>query len=294
MRWKHLPIVAFDTETTGLRPFLGDRVIEFGAIVFHLDAAGEIASAEPHSWLIDPQIPIPKKVTEITGIQDSDVAGQPVFADVASEIHMLLRDCIAVAHNFPFDMGFLTAELGRVGLPWPEPIAEVDTVDVSMAIFPEARSHRLGDLCKRLDVPLLEAHRATDDAGACGRAFLQMARNAEIADDLHAMLDWARAVGRPPEGGPFAIDESGQLVFTEGKFKGDPVREHPLHLAWLSRARVRRLDGWHYVWPESIRSWITRWLSVRGAGRHSPSPKSFRPDDWMLDPCIADPRRSTA
>ncbi|TVQ91419.1 MAG: 3'-5' exonuclease [Deltaproteobacteria bacterium] len=294
MRWKHLPIVAFDTETTGLRPFLGDRVIEFGAIVFTLDEAGEIAEAAPHSWLIDPKIPIPKKVTEITGIQDADVAGKPTFSQVAPEIHALLRDCVAVAHNFPFDMAFLTAEFSRVGLPWPEPLAEVDTVDVSMAVFPDARSHKLGDLCKRLDVPLVDAHRATDDAGACGRAFLQMAQNADITDDLQAMLDWARAVGRPPEGGPFAIDDSGQLVFTQGEHQSEPVRDHPLHLAGLALAREKRLDGWHYVWPESIRAWIQRWLSVRGAGRHRPSPKTFRADDWMLDPCISDPRGTTA
>ena len=287
MRWTPLPIVAFDTETTGLQPFAGDRVIEIAAVVLHVDASGEIERIEPHSWLVDPQIPIPRKVVEITGIQDTDVAGRPTFDAVAAEVHALLRDRITVAHNYPFDMAFLTAEFGRVGLAWPEPLASVDTVDVSMRTFTDARSHKLGDLCKRLDIALTEAHRATNDAEACGRAFLEMARRAGVTDDLDALIAWAGAIGRPPEDGPFVLDDGGRLVFRGGPHAGAPVRDHPLHLMWMEKALTRGADGWRPRWSEPVRAWIRRHLAVHGAGRHRPSPKSYRADDWVLDSCIA-------
>lgn len=288
MDWMSVPIVAFDTETTGLQPFAGDRVIEFAAVVLHLDSTGQIRDIETHDWLVDPQIPIPRKVVEITGIQDADVAGQPTFAQIAREVRALFKDRIVVAHNLPFDMAFLSAELGRVGMSWPTPLAEIDTVDVSMRVFPDARSHRLGDLCKRLQVELVEAHRATNDAEACGRAFLEMARQSGVAQDLHALLDWCGGIGHPPESAPFEFNTVGDLVFGEGPHQGAPVRDHPLHLMWMCKARVRTSEGWQPAWPEGVRAWIRRFLTVRGAGRHRPTPKSFRPDDWMLDSCIAD------
>jgi DNA polymerase III epsilon subunit family exonuclease len=291
MSWKHLPILAFDTETTGLQPFSGDRIIEFAAVQFYLGDDGRPAVAASYSWLLDPRIPIPKKVTEITGIDDAKVAGQKQFREIAGEVFNLLRGSVAVAHNFPFDMAFLTQELGLAGLHWPEPIAEVDTVDVSMLLYPDARSHKLGDLCKRLDVSLVEAHRATNDAEACGRCFLEMARRNDVGDDLQQMLRWARAIGHPPAGGPIGTSETGRLVFLEGPYAGQPIGEQPLHLAWMLKARERTASGWAFRYDHPVRDWVRRWLEVRGAGRHRPNAKSFRSDDWGLDPCIADDRR---
>lgn len=288
MRWKHLPIVAFDTETTGLRPFAGDRIIEFAATVLRTDDEGRVADIERHSWLVNPQIPIPRKVTEITGIADGDVASAPRFDEIAGAVFDLLSGSIAVAHNFPFDMAFLTKELNDTLRHWPEPLAEIDTVDVSMAMFPDARGHRLADVCKRLDIELVDAHRATNDAEACGRAFLELVRRHDVPDDLQEMLRWARAIGRPPVDGPLGPDDDQRIVFLEGPHQGEPVGHHPLHLAWMEKARVRGPAGWTWRYPESTRTWISRWLAVRGAGRHQPSPKQPRADDWSLDPCIAD------
>ena len=143
MQWKHLKIVAFDTETTGLEPFGGDRIIEFAAVEFHLGADGEVAQRVDHSWLINPERDIPRKVTEITGISGSDVVNCPRFEDVALPIRDLLADAVTVAHNFPFDLGFLSSEFDTVrvthGDPtmrWPEPVAEVDTVESIHAVLP--------------------------------------------------------------------------------------------------------------------------------------------------------------
>lgn len=289
MKWKHLPIVAFDTETTGLEPFGGDRIIEFAAVVFHLDEQGRIERQEEHSWLVNPGGPIPRKVQEITGITDADVVDKPGFDAIADAVVELLAGAVTVAHNYPFDLAFLTQELGRLGLHWPEPLAEVDTVDLSIKHFANERGHKLSDLCQRLDVVLRGAHRATNDAAACGRSFIELARRHQVDDDLQAMLDWSRAIGRPPESGPLGTNEEGTVVFLEGPHEGEPVAHHPIYLAWMQKARVRGPHGWVWRYPEATRRWAQRWLDVRGSGRALQNAKSFRPEDWALDSCIADP-----
>jgi DNA polymerase-3 subunit epsilon len=290
MNWKQLDIVAFDTETTGLDPFVGERVVEVALVVFKLGPDGRPASREDHTWLVDPGIPIPRVVQQLTGLTDADVQGKPPFSVIAEEVASLLTGAVAVAHNLPFDHAFLTMEFERAGLPWREPLASVDTVDLSMRQFADARSHKLGDLSRRLDIRLTEAHRAANDAAACGLAFLELARRADVPDDLQALLDWANAIGRPPEDGPLDLDANGHPVFREGPHQGARVSDHPLHLAWMDKAKVLDASGWRWRYPESTRRWARRWLEVRAAGRATQNPKSFHSTDWTLDPCIADPR----
>jgi DNA polymerase III epsilon subunit-like protein len=287
MNWKHLPIVAFDTETTGLQPFTGDKVIEFAAVIFQLDDEGSIASTEEHSFLMNPGIPIPRKVTEITGITDSDVHGKPSFSHYAQEIFDLLSGAITIAHNFPFDRSFLEQSFLRVGSHWPSPVAEIDTFDLSIKLFSDAKAHKLIDVCNRLDVVLSGAHRATNDAAACGRCFIEMIRRHKPPDDLQALLNWAGAIGGPPENGPFASNEVGKVLFTEGVHKGKPIIEQPVHLAWMLQARTQGEKGWRFRYSESVRKWIARWLKARTSGRARQHIKSFKLDDWVLDSCNA-------
>jgi DNA polymerase III epsilon subunit family exonuclease len=298
MKWKHLPVVAFDTETTGLEPFGGDRIIEIAMVTFTLDpATGRVVDRQEWSQLLNPEREIPRKVTEITGISEKEVARAPRFADVAGRVREVLANAITVAHNYPFDLAFLTREFdllrqqtGDPAMIWPEPLAEVDTVDLSMRCFPDAKSHKLSDLAERLQVGLDRAHRATDDAAACGLSFLELVRRHQADDDLQQMLDWANAIGRPPEDGPFGPDPHGQLVFLEGPHQGKPVTQHPIHLAWMDKARVRGPRGWQWRYSDAVRRWARRWLEVRGAGRAKQGQKSFHPSDWAPDPCIAVPR----
>ena len=266
MKWKHLPIVAFDTETTGLDPFSGDRIIEVGLVVLRFSSDGSVVDRRDHVHLVNPGIPIPKKITQITGISDADVADAPPFSVLAEDLANLFRGSVAVAHNYPFDLGFLTREFERAGADWHEPLVAIDTVDLSMKIFPDARSHKLGDLSKRMNVSLENAHRASDDAAACGMCFSELVRKHEVPDDLQDLLDWAKAIGRPPEDGPLRLDAFGTPVFGEGDHEGEPVLAHPLHLAWMEKARIPTPDGWRFRYPESTRRWIRRWLDVRCAG----------------------------
>jgi DNA polymerase-3 subunit epsilon len=301
MKWKDLPIVAFDTETTGLEPFGGDRIIEIAIVELRLDAEGKVAERRDWAQLINPERDIPRKVTEITGISAADVANKPRFEEMAGEIREWLGRGVTVAHNYAFDLAFLTREFDeaskRMGDPlmrWPEPVAEVDTVDLSMRCFPDARSHKLSDLSERLGVQLERAHRATDDAAACGYSFVELVRRDRVEDDLQAMLDWANAIGRPPEDGPIGPDEHGRIVFQEGPLRGEPVAAHPIHLQWMDKALTRAGGQWRWKYPDSVRRWARRWLEVRGAGRARQGQKGFHAADWAPDPCIALPRHRAA
>ena len=292
MRWKTHKIVAFDTETTGLDPYESDRIIEFGAVELELGPDGQVAKRTDHNWLINPERKIPRKITEITGIRNEDVENSPLFADVAPMIHDVLSDSVTVAHNYPFDLAFLTEEFNRMDSWWPEPLAEIDTIDLSIRMFPEEKKHKLADLCGRVGVTLERAHRATDDAAACGECLVRLAAKHEVADDLQVMLDWAGAIGRPPETGPLAINGHSTPVFATGKYKDEPIADHPIHLTWMRNARIRENGTWKFRFDEHTRSWLARWLQVRGSGRTRPSLKKFTVEDWGLDDYLAAALRS--
>jgi DNA polymerase III epsilon subunit-like protein len=285
MRWRELSLIAFDTETTGLHPEEGHRVIEFAGIEFRLNPDGSIKQAIPHHYLFNPEIPIPKEATEVSGIRDEDVAKSPVFAQHAQAIHKLLSTCLSIAHNFPFDQRFLSYEFSRVGLRWPSPPAEIDTLDLSRAFFPEARSHKLVELAARLDIPLQGAHRATNDAEACGRCFFELARRQNAPDDLAGLLDWAGAVGHPPETGHLGRSPDGSIIFLEGEHKGDTVESHPDSLMWMTVALQFVGGQWRKRYPEAVCNWIERWLRCRASGRAlgAGNMKGFGPAEWGID-----------
>jgi DNA polymerase III epsilon subunit family exonuclease len=284
--WKNRRIVAFDTETTGLDPLEGDRIIEFGAVVFQKGPGGKLTIVK-HNWLINPERFVPRLITDLTGISNEDVADAPLFVDVAPQIHELLCDAVTVAHNYPFDLSFLAQEFERIGSWWPEPLAEVDTIDLSHRVFPGSKSHNLTSLCERVGVTLEQAHRATDDAGACGRCFLKLVGRHKVDDDLQVMLDWAGAIGRPPETGVLTTNERGTPIFASGDLEGEAIADHPIHLSWMRNARVLTSKGWKLRYDEQTRLWLARWLQTRGSGRTKPSIKKLGPEDWGLDDYVA-------
>ncbi len=283
MSWRRRSVVAFDTETTGLFPENGDRVIEFAGIELILGEDGGVARTVAHHFLFNPGIPIPREASEVSGLKDEDVAGKPIFAAHAEAIHRLLGRAITIAHNYPFDQRFLTQEFTRAGLKWPAPPAEIDTVDLSRRFFPEARGHKLGEVCARLEVSLVGAHRATNDAEACGRAFINMTQRFTAPDDLEGMIEWADAVGEPPGGDTIVRREDGVLVFGPGRHAGDPIEEHPDQLAYMLVARERTEGTWRLAYNDTVRRWVERWLRIRASGRAPQVMKGFGPADWGID-----------
>ena len=209
------PLVAFDTETTGLNVFDGDKVIEFGGRA-HIGADGGVDDVTHHQFFINRSIP--RAASKVSGITDDDVADAPSFEQVAERVRKVLSDAVLIAHNLSFDRNFLRVELEAVGRFWPGTVAEVDTLPLSQRLMPKMRSHRLEAVCKELGVPLDNAHRASHDAEACGRALVEIARRHGAPEDLLGFVEWADAVSPLPDTGHLEGPDGHPRSLT-GKFK---------------------------------------------------------------------------
>ena len=166
--------VAIDFETTGLYP-TSDRIIEIGAVRF---TGGKIE--DRFQSLVNPGIPIGTDASRVSGISDKDVADAPSIDQVLDRYLAFIDRRVLVAHNAPFDVGFLRAAIHEASLPDIEnPI--VDTLTLAMKAFPRRRSYGLQNLAQELGLPLNQAHRALDDAEMCMRLF------ARCVDELSFM-----------------------------------------------------------------------------------------------------------
>ncbi|HSX34118.1 MAG TPA: exonuclease domain-containing protein [Candidatus Saccharimonadales bacterium] len=169
------PLVFVDIETNGLNHIRG-RVVEVAAIRVE---QGEIV--REFRSLIDPVASLPRFITNLTGIRQEDVAGQPLFAAVADELHDILDGAVFVAHNVRFDYSFLKQEFKRVGKSFCP--RQLCTMRLSRALFPEQRSHKLQTLIERHQLQVSARHRAYDDAHALWQ-FLQRVQQDIPADAL--------------------------------------------------------------------------------------------------------------
>jgi DNA polymerase III subunit epsilon len=145
-----------DVETTGGSPFF-NRVIELGLLRVE---KGEVV--EEYKTMFNPEMPIPEFITKLTGISEADVAGAPLFADVAEDILAKFEDAIFVAHNSQFDYGFLKEEFRRLGFGFN--MQQLCTVRLSRALYKEHRHHNLTAIIERYNFECENRHRAFDDA----------------------------------------------------------------------------------------------------------------------------------
>jgi DNA polymerase III subunit epsilon len=169
-RLTDITFVALDTETTGIFPIM-HRLVEIGAVRFRSDGR-ELATFQQ---LIDPQIPIPPEVQRVHGITDEMVRGKPAIEHVLPQFIGFLGtpDTILLAHNAPFDLGFLAMALLRLDIAHP-PHNVFDTLDMARRLYPAWPSHRLEHVATRLNVANSAAHRALSDARLVKDVFLAM------------------------------------------------------------------------------------------------------------------------
>ncbi|CUH75695.1 DNA polymerase III PolC-type [Tritonibacter multivorans] len=162
--------VVFDTETTGLDPEK-DTVVQLSAVRI---VNGKIQSQEVFDRLVDPERPIPARTTEIHGITNEMVKGAPKLTEVAQEFAAFCGDAVLVAHNAPFDMGFLQAQARAGGPSFDAPT--LCTARLSQHLSPSLSGHTLDDLAERYDVdlPPEARHTALGDALATAEVLLKM------------------------------------------------------------------------------------------------------------------------
>jgi ATP-dependent DNA helicase DinG len=156
--------VALDVETTGL-DFAHDRIIEIGAVKF----TGGKPGAE-YSSLVNPGVPLPAVITELTGITGDEVAAAPAFAAVAQKLLSFIGGLPICGHQVIFDLTFINKELERAGVKTAEPFGRqsLDTVLLSKIILQSGTRFSLKSVTDSLDVSLTNAHRALADAKASG------------------------------------------------------------------------------------------------------------------------------
>ena len=156
--------VVFDLETTGLSPSV-DRITEIGAVIFE---NGEVK--ETYCEFVNPQMPIPAKIVDITGITDNMVKDAPTEDEAIPKfLEFIGEDTVLVAHNAPFDVGFLNSACKRLGIK--RRFTYIDTVPLSRALYPQAHGHKLNQMVKLLGLPDFNHHRASDDAVALAGVF---------------------------------------------------------------------------------------------------------------------------
>jgi DNA polymerase-3 subunit epsilon len=167
-RLTDVSFVALDTETTGLFPIM-HRLVEVGAVRFRLDGQ-ELATFQ---MLIYPEIPIPKDVQHVHGITNRMVRGKPTIEHVLPQFIEFLghHETILLAHNAPFDLGFLAMALTRLRITYP-PHYLLDTLDMARRLYPAWPSHSLEYVATRLKVANRAEHRAFSDARLVKDIFL--------------------------------------------------------------------------------------------------------------------------
>lgn len=159
--------VVFDTETTGLNA-REDTLIELSAVKV---VEGKIV--DTFTTLIDPLRRIPPKVSELTGITDDMVKGQPQLAAALDEFAKFAEGTVWVAHNAEFDVGFLGQCALRLGLPdWTASV--IDTLALARALYPGEKNYRLKTLTQKFEVELVNHHRALADSEATAKVFLKL------------------------------------------------------------------------------------------------------------------------
>jgi DNA polymerase III subunit epsilon len=173
-RLSEVTFLAFDTETTGLFPIM-HRLVEVAAVCFRLDGR-ELTTFQT---LIDPETPISQDVQRVHGITDHMVLGQPTIEHVLPRFIDFLGapHAILLAHNAPFDLGFLAMALTRLGMACPLQCV-FDTLDMTRRLYPAWSSHSLDNLARRLKVASGAAHRALSDARLVKDVFLAILQHA--------------------------------------------------------------------------------------------------------------------
>lgn len=141
--------IVFDTETTGLNPAGGDRLIELGCI----EIVNRIPTGREFHRYLNPQRDISPEAIAVHGLTVEFLKDKPLFQDVVDEFLHFIGDAPLVAHNASFDLGFLNAELERVPRPLLSPARIVDTLALSRRRNP-AGPHSLDALCKRYGIDL--------------------------------------------------------------------------------------------------------------------------------------------
>jgi DNA polymerase-3 subunit epsilon len=169
--------IVFDTETTGLSPLAGDRVVEIGCV----ELWNRVETGRTFHAYFNPERPMPSGAEAVHGLTDTFLADKPRFRDRARDLLEFLGDCPLVAHNASFDFGFLNHELNNCGHPLICLTRMVDTLQIARSKHPGAK-HSLDALCTRfgVDRSLRVKHGALIDAQLLAQCYVELTGGRQI------------------------------------------------------------------------------------------------------------------
>ena len=169
--------IVLDTETTGLSPTGGDRLVEIGCV----ELINHIPSGRHYHVYINPERSMPEEAFRVHGLSEEFLADKPLFKAVADEFREFLGDATLIIHNAPFDMGFLNHQLQLVGQP---PLANnvIDTVMLAREKHPGARVS-LDALCKHygIDNSRRTLHGALLDSEILAEVYLELIGGKQVS-----------------------------------------------------------------------------------------------------------------
>jgi len=191
--------IVLDTETTGLDPKSGHRVVEIGCV----ELVNHVPTGATFQTYIDPERDMPAEAFAVHGLSREFLAQHPVFAHVADGFQAFVADDPLVIHNATFDLGFLNAELERLGQAVLPRERAIDTVALARRKYPGAQAS-LDALCRRFEIDLSarDLHGALLDAQLLARVYLELIGGRQPGLELAATAAAAATVdtreARPP------------------------------------------------------------------------------------------------
>ena len=225
------PICFFDLETTGI-DITKDRIVEISILKVYPNG-----NKESKTWLVNPTIPIPKAASDVHGITDERVAGEPTFKELAKQIHNMIKDSDLAGYNSDrFDITLLAEEMLR---------AEVDfdlgnrvSVDVQ-TIFHKMEQRTLSAAYKfYCGKDLIDAHTASADTNATYEILkAQLDRYDNLENNIKKLSEFTYRKQIADFAGFIGYNDKGEEIFTFGKHKGKRVEdifdEEPGYFGWL-------------------------------------------------------------
>jgi DNA polymerase-3 subunit epsilon len=177
--------IVLDTETTGLDPMAGDRIVEIGAV----ELLNHMPTGRVYHQYVNPQRAVPQEAFAVHGLSTAFLSDKPVFAEIVDAFLAFVGDARLVIHNATFDMKFINAELGWVDRPTLPAGRALDTLDMARRRFPGA-NNTLDALCRRFGVDNSgrTKHGALLDSELLAEVYLELAggRQPDLTLDVAA------------------------------------------------------------------------------------------------------------
>ncbi|MAF96157.1 MAG: DNA polymerase III subunit epsilon [Rhodospirillaceae bacterium] len=191
--------VVLDTETTGLDPRSGHRIVEIGCV----ELINHMATGKHFHKYLNPERDVPEQATAIHGLTEEFLSTQPVFADIAEELEAFIGDSALVIHNAEFDLGFINTEREKIGQPPVASNRAIDTVSLARRKFPGAQAN-LDALCRRFRIDNSDRtlHGALKDARLLAEVYLELIGGRQqdlgLSAEERKIVESAEKNRRPP------------------------------------------------------------------------------------------------